>query len=94
MQNLVMLGKTMAELSDSLVGRTRFTHFCKYLVALCSWPETASDVMSGTFVGPIVHDKLVKFGDLGLNCSREIPPKAVVGCISTAFLTSITANWK
>ena len=42
-------------------------------------PETADDVISGAFVGPVVLDKLVKFHDCSLNRSREIPPEAV-GC--------------
>ena len=46
-----------------------------------SLPERDSDVMSGTFVGPIVPDKLVKFRAPHLNHSREIPPEVVGGRI-------------
>ena len=36
----------------------------QYLTAFCSRTETASDVISSSFVGPIVPDKLVKFRGL------------------------------
>ena len=48
-------------------------HFIQYLIAFCSWPEATSDVISGRFVGPIIPDNRVKFGDPGINCSREMP---------------------
>ena len=51
--------------------------FLYYLIAFCSRRETASDVTSGRFVRPIVHDKPVKFRDPHLNRAREIPPEAV-----------------
>ena len=50
---------------------SRFSNFDK------SRLEVAGDVISGTLMGPDVPDKRVKFGDLRLNHSREIPPKAV-----------------
>ena len=53
---------------DALVLRT----FVQYSVAFCSRPETASDVMSGKFVGPTVHDKCVKFRDSRSDHSRDI----------------------
>ena len=53
--------------------------FVQYLIAFCSLPQTASDVMSGSFVGPIIHDKRVKFRYSRLNLSREIPLDAVGG---------------
>ena len=67
----------MAELFDSLSGRTRLRTFVEYLVVFCSRPETASDIISGRLVGPIVCDKRLKFLDPRLNHSREIPPEAV-----------------
>ena len=67
----------MAELFDCLSGRTRFTHFVQHVIAFCSRPETAIEVISSTFVGPIVPDKRVKFRDPHLNRSVEIQPKAV-----------------
>ena len=67
--------------------------FVQYLIALCRLPEKASDVECGSFVGPIVRDKLVKFRDLCLNRSLEIPPEAVGGGIFERFLkTSITSK--
>ena len=51
--------------------------FVQYLTAFCSRPEVMSDVISGGFVGPVVPDNRVKFGDPGFNRSREIPPEAV-----------------
>ena len=62
--------------------------FVQYLIiAFCSRPETASDVISAKFVGPIVHDKPVKFLDFPLNGSREIPTQAVGGVIFWYFAT-------
>ena len=46
--------------------------FVQYLIAYGDRLETASDVISGRFVGPIVPDKSVKFGDPRSNCSRYI----------------------
>ena len=59
--------------------------FVQNLIAFCSNMETASDVISGNFVGSIVPDKLVKCRDLLLNRSREILPKAVGDGILTGF---------
>ena len=70
----------MAELFDSFPGRTRFRlriSFVQYLVAFCSRPEVTSDVMSNRFVGPVVPDNRVIFGDPGLNLSQEIQHEAV-----------------
>ena len=50
--------------------------FVQYLIAFCSRPEENSDVTSSKFVGPVVPDNHVKFGDPRLILSREIPPKA------------------
>ena len=44
--------------------------FLQYLIAVCSWTETASDIISGSFVGPIVPDKHVQFPDPRLKSSR------------------------
>ena len=43
--------------------------------------EAATDVISGTFVEPVLLDKRVKFHDNSLNRSSEIPPEAVGGGI-------------
>ena len=52
----------------------------------CSRQEAVSDVISGIFVGPVVHDKRVKFRDHRLNRSREILPDAVGGGKFDRFL--------
>ena len=69
----------------------------QYLIQFYNRPETASDILSVTFVGPIVGDKFSKFRDPRLNRSREILPEAVRGGIFNGFFkkkTSIVANWK
>ena len=54
----------------------------QYLTAFCRRPVTASYVISGRFMRPIiVLDKCVIFRDASLNHSREIPPEAVGGGI-------------
>ena len=60
--------------------------FVQYLIAFFSRPEVASDVISGNFVGPIVHDTPVKFRDPRLNRYREILPAAVGSGIFDRFL--------
>ena len=55
--------------------------FVQYFIAFYSRPETASDFISGEFVGPIVHDTTVKFRDPRLNRSRQMSSKAVGGGI-------------
>ena len=66
-------------------GCTRFTHCCAVLMAFYSRPETASGVISGTFVWPIIPDTHEKSRDLRLYRSREIPPEAVGGVIFGRF---------
>ena len=64
-----------------MFDRTRFVHFCAVFNNIFfSRPEAASDVISGTFLGPIVCDKCAQFR------SREIPPEAVVGGIFESFV--------
>ena len=46
--------------------------FVQYLIAFCSRPAAASDVISGKFVGPTVFNKRGKFRDSRLNDSWEI----------------------
>ena len=62
--------------------------FAQYLIVFCIRLETASDVISGKFDGPIVPDKCVKFRDPRLNRSGEIQPKAVGSSIFGRFLIS------
>ena len=56
-----------------------------YLVAFCSRPEAAGDVISGRFVRPIVSDKSVKLCYPRLNCSPEIQQEAAGGGIFDRF---------
>ena len=56
-----------------------------YLIAFCSRPEAASEVISSKFVGLTVADKCVKFGDPRLSRSPEILPEAVGGGILDSF---------
>ena len=53
-------------------GRTRSSHCCAvlYFIAFCSRSEVASDVISGSFVEPIVSHKCVKLRD---PCLSRIP---------------------
>ena len=46
----------------------------QHVVGLGLKVAITSDVISGTFVGPVVPDNRVKFGDPRLNRSQEIPP--------------------
>ena len=80
----------MAELCDS---QTAHTCFVQYLTVYCSQLEADSDVITDVFVGPIVLDKRVKFGDPRTNCAREIPTEAVGGGIFDGFC-AMTSNWK
>ena len=57
----------------------------QYLITFCSRPEAAGNVISDLFVGPVVHEKCVKFHDPSLNRSREIPPEAVEDGIFDSF---------
>ena len=76
----------MAELFDSLAGRTRFTHnYVQYLNEFSSGPEATSDITSGRFVRSIMRDYRVKFSDHRVNLSREIPPEADEAAFSTVF---------
>ena len=51
--------------------------FVQYLSAFHRGQKVMSDVISGTFLGPVGPDNRVKFGDPHLNHSREILPEAV-----------------
>ena len=59
----------------TLCQLTCFRHFLQYSIAICSRPETASDVISIKFVRLIV----AKFRDPRLNRSQEIQHKVAVG---------------
>ena len=72
----MILCKTVAELFHSLPAAPNLRTFVQYLIAFCSQHETASDVISGKFVKPIVPEKCAKFPDPCLNRSQEIPLEA------------------
>ena len=61
--------------------------FVQYLIAFCSQPEATSDVISGVFVGSVIPDNRVKFGDHRVNLSGEIPTEAVLGGIFHCFFS-------
>ena len=56
--------------------------------------ETASDVIFGRFLGPIICDKRVKLSDPRLNRSREISPETVGGGIFDRFSNGEISDWK
>ena len=87
MQNWAILCSTVVELFNSLPTTPVLRTFVQYLIGLFrSRPESASDVISGKFVGPIVPDSHIKLRDPCLNYSREIPSKAVGGGICDSFI--------
>ena len=66
---LVMLRQTLAELGAPMPVTSVLRTFVQYLIAFCSQPDTASDIIFGMFVGPIVDDMPVKLRDSRLNRS-------------------------
>ena len=65
----MILRQTVTELRASMPATPVLRNFMQNLIAFCSRPETASDVMSGRFMGLIVHDKRAKFRYPRLNRS-------------------------
>ena len=59
--------------------------FVQYLIAFCSRQEATSNVISSRFVGPVIPDNSVKFGDPLINLSPEIPPEAIWDGIFDGF---------
>ena len=86
---LVILRQTVTELCASMLPTPVSRTFMQ--IGFCNRPETDSDVISGTFVGPIFPDKPVKFCDPYLNRSREIPPEAIGGDIFDSFSLTVTS---
>ena len=77
-QHVAGLGETVAEIFYSLTGRKALRiRLVQYLIAFCSRQEVTSDVISGRFVGAVVSDFPVQFGDSRSNHSREIRPEVV-----------------
>ena len=74
---LMILHQTVTELCAYMPAAPVLCTFVQHLIAFCCRPEASGDVISGKFVPPIVHDKIEKFRDPGLNHSGEIPPEAV-----------------
>ena len=75
----------MGELFDSLAGRSSFTrHFCPVFNCILQPTGRTSNVLSSKFVGPVIPDNRVKFGDPRINLSREISHEAAG--ISDGFL--------
>ena len=68
-QNLVNLSQKVAELFYSLAAPVLRVIFVQYIIAFCSLLEAMSDVISGTYVGALVPNNCVKFGDRRLNRS-------------------------
>ena len=79
---------------DSLAGRIRFTHhFCaEFIITFCSRLDTASEVVSGRSVGPIVIDKQEELRDPRLNLSREIPQESVGGFFQDNFRPEVDSD--
>ena len=59
--------------------------FMQYLMAFCSRQETASDVVSGRFVGPFVHDQQVNFVILAKTVLEKFHPKPSDAAFTTVF---------
>ena len=74
----------MAELFDSLAGRTRFTHFCAVFNCVCSRSE-APVLCTAKFVRPVSQTGAWNYRYPRLNRSQEIPPEAIGAAFSTVF---------
>ena len=72
----MILGYTMPELFGSLLVAPVLRTFVQYLIEFCNGQVAASDVICGKYVGPIAHDKCVKFCHHRLTHSGEIRPDA------------------
>ena len=81
MENLVLLRTVTDNYSTISPAGPVLRTFVQTLIAFCSRPEAAGDVISDRFLGPIVPDRQVKFGVHHTNGSREMQPKAVRGSI-------------
>ena len=79
-----------AKFGDSMLNNGRIIRLfgrtsVQYIVTFYSRLETASGVVSGKFVEPILPDKRVKYRGPRLIRSRKIPPEAVGGGIFDIF---------
>ena len=59
--------------------------FIQYKITIWSRSEVASDVISCTFVWPVVPDQDDKLDDPGFNSSQDIPPEDIGGGIFHSF---------
>ena len=59
-----------------------------YLIAFCSRPEATSDVISSRFVGPVVPDNRLKFGDPRINLFDQFRMKPCEAAFFTVFCSS------
>ena len=66
MSLLVILHQTVTELCASIPGAAVLPTFVQYLIAFCSRPEIASDVISDLVVDLNGMKVRVKFGDIRL----------------------------
>ena len=82
---LVILPQTVTELCASVPAAPVLRTFVQYLIAFCSQPEAAGDVIFGRVVRVVVPDKCVKFCDPRLKCSPEIRHEVIRGGIYDRF---------
>ena len=82
---LVILRQTVTELCASMPTALVLRTFVQHLIAFCSLPEAASNVISGRFVGPIVHDSPVNFVILAQIVLEKLHLKPSEAEFSTVF---------
>ena len=96
----------MAELFDSLPVGIVLRTFVQYLIAFCSQPETASEVISCSFVRlPLSPTSVYNFCDSRLKRFREIRPEVIGRGIlqfvydnfqseeASDFVSGVAAEW-
>ena len=71
-----------AKFGDSTLNSDR-------IIRLFGRPETASNVISGTFIRPIVRDKCVNFVILALTVLEKFNPKQSDASFAAVFRTFI-----
>ena len=75
----------MAELFESGRPDPFYALFVRYLITVCSRLETASDVISDRFVGPVVPISLQNFMVLTRTFLEKFHPKQSEATFSTFF---------
>ena len=86
----MILRQTVTELCTAMPATPVLRTFMQYSIAICSRPETVSDVISGIYIRHVngtdfVSNKHVEFREHRLNHSREIPLEPVGGGIFDCF---------